>query len=129
MPKPGGNPENLIPIKKGEVRNPKGKPKGTKNWSTIIKKAMNTKVNIKEHPLTKKPGVKMTVREMITFAMIKEAAAGNVSAFEKLADREQGKVMQKVEASGSEGGPIILRWADEAEDIPKGENNDPTPKS
>lgn len=32
--------KNLIPPKKGEVRNPKGKPKGTKHLSTWIKEMM-----------------------------------------------------------------------------------------
>lgn len=31
---------NLNPIKKGEVRNPNGRTKGTKNWSTYFKKLM-----------------------------------------------------------------------------------------
>lgn len=31
---------NLNPIKKGEVRNPNGKKKGTQNWSTHFKKLM-----------------------------------------------------------------------------------------
>lgn len=40
-----GNPnpgiENLIPAKKGEVRNPKGKPKGTRHISTWIQDMLN----------------------------------------------------------------------------------------
>lgn len=111
--------ENLIPIKPGEVRNPNGRPKGSKNYATIIKKAMKTKVKIKEHPLTRKPNAKMTVREMVVFAMIKEAANGNVSAFEKLADREEGKVPQTIRPAGPENpapgekGMIILCWQGE----------------
>lgn len=31
------NEQNLIPAKKGEVRNPNGKPKGTKHLSTLIR--------------------------------------------------------------------------------------------
>lgn len=33
--------ENLQPAKKGEVRNPKGKPKGTKHISTWIQEMLN----------------------------------------------------------------------------------------
>ena len=29
--------DNLIPAKKGEVRNPKGRPVGSRNRSTIVK--------------------------------------------------------------------------------------------
>lgn len=32
---------NLKPAKKGEVRNPNGRPKGLKNWPTIFKNLMN----------------------------------------------------------------------------------------
>ena len=35
------NPQNLIPVKKGEIRNPKGKPKGTLNLSTHIQNMLN----------------------------------------------------------------------------------------
>lgn len=35
------NEGNLIPATKGEVRNPNGKPKGTKNLSTWIKELLN----------------------------------------------------------------------------------------
>lgn len=33
--------DNLIPAKKGEVRNPKGKPKGTKHIATWIQEMLN----------------------------------------------------------------------------------------
>lgn len=36
-----GTNGNLIPAKKGEVRNPKGKPKGTMHLSTHIQNALN----------------------------------------------------------------------------------------
>lgn len=32
---------NLTPIKKGEVRNPNGRKKGAKNWSTYFQKLLN----------------------------------------------------------------------------------------
>ena len=35
------NEQNLIPAKKGEVRNPKGKPKGTIHLSTHIQNMLN----------------------------------------------------------------------------------------
>jgi len=35
------NEQNLIPAKKGEVRNPKGKPKGTIHLSTRIQRMMD----------------------------------------------------------------------------------------
>lgn len=35
------HPENLIPAKKGEIRNPNGKPKGTRHVSTWIQQLLN----------------------------------------------------------------------------------------
>lgn len=35
------NPENLIPARAGEVRNPAGKPKGTRNRSTIARMVLS----------------------------------------------------------------------------------------
>jgi hypothetical protein len=34
------NNQNLKPVQPGEVRNPKGKPKGTRNRSTIAKEVL-----------------------------------------------------------------------------------------
>jgi hypothetical protein len=36
------NPENIIPPQHGEVRNPNGRPKGSKNRSTIARKWLET---------------------------------------------------------------------------------------
>jgi hypothetical protein len=37
------NNENLKPVKKGEIRNPKGRPKNSKNFKTIYKKILQQK--------------------------------------------------------------------------------------
>jgi len=97
-----GNEQYLKPAKPGEIRNPKGKPKGTKNMATVIREILDTKLTLKEHPITKKAGVKMTVREMITLAMVKEAQQGNVSAYKELTDRLEGKVKDKLDLEVSQ---------------------------
>jgi len=107
------NEGNLIPAKPGEIRNPKGRTKGVKNTATIIKKVLNTKIQLDKHPLTKKFGAKMTVREMITLAMVKAASEGNVTAFNTLIERIDGKVPQKLQADTGETGPMILCWEGE----------------
>lgn len=35
------NEQNLIPAVKGEVRNPNGRPKGAKSWSTVVREVLN----------------------------------------------------------------------------------------
>lgn len=39
------NAENLIPAQKGEVRNPKGRGKGTRNRSTILRELLDLNEN------------------------------------------------------------------------------------
>lgn len=93
------NDENLIPAKKGEVRNPKGKPKGTLNYSTLIKRLLAIdidKLNIEDESLKqlyKKLGIK-TTRELILFAQVQKALQGDTTSFNALADREVGKPKQ-----------------------------------
>lgn len=92
------NEQNLIPAKKGEVRNPKGKPKGTLHLSTHIQNALNDP----EFELKLKDGSIM--REMPIKAIIKTAIAKSVSgdtrAMEWLAKHGYGEKVN-LELSGS----------------------------
>jgi len=89
------NPENIIPPKKGEIRNPKGKPKGTKNRSTILKKWLKTKVTIK-HPETK-ADIKVTLDDAIALGILREAVKGNVAAFKEINDTLYGKIHDEID--------------------------------
>ena len=86
------NPENIIPPKKGEIRNPKGKPVGTKNRSTILKKwiEVNAKVT---NPITKQEEGG-TVEDLITIALITKALAGDVQAIKEINDTLYGKLTE-----------------------------------
>lgn len=87
--------ENLIPAKKGEVRNPKGKPVGTKNRSTILLKWLPSKIEITD-PETKQQ-VKVTLEDAINLAIIKKAADGDVAAFKEIQDTLHGKLKEVTE--------------------------------
>lgn len=82
------NEQNLIPAKKGEVRNPNGKPKGTKHLSTIIQELVDdidwslTSLKNKDE-LAKKYG-KNGVKAMAHVAFSK-AMAGDTRAMDWLA--------------------------------------------
>ena len=97
------NPENIIPPKKGEIRNPKGKTKGTKNRSTILKKwiEVNVKIRDKANPFLKE--VLGTVEDEITLALIKKALSGDVQAIKEINDTLYGKIPDKsaIEHSGT----------------------------
>lgn len=80
---------NLRPIQKGEVRNPKGKPKGTKNFATIARKWLESPAET-IHPITKKRA-HLTQLDVIILEQIKKARRGDTRAFEALLDRMDGK--------------------------------------
>jgi len=95
------NDQNLIPPKYGEIRNPKGRGRGVKNRSTILKKWLKTKITIK-HPETK-ADIKVTLADAIALGILKEAVKGNVAAFKEINDTLYGKIPDKNELTGKDG--------------------------
>lgn len=90
------NPENLIPAKKGEIRNPKGKAKGTRNRSTIVKEIIEAIMKDEGKPVV----------DLMTDAVVRKAMLGDVTAWDKLMDSAYGKVTDKQEITGANGGAI-----------------------
>ena len=88
------NEENLIPYQKGQSGNPKGRPKGSKNRSTIAKKWLQVEQDLK-NPLT---GDKETMsqEDLMTLALIKKAREGDTQAYQKLLDSAYGAPLQQV---------------------------------
>lgn len=84
-------------FKKGQSGNPGGRPKGD-GLTSMLRKYM----------AEKDPSGKSTWGERICMALVRKAAKGNVQAFEKLADRVEGKVRDRVEITGAEGGSIVF---------------------
>lgn len=94
------NEENLIPAKPGDVRNPKGKPKGTLNWSTIVKTILedeelfNSILEDKKKPkwvdkLNKKNGA-----YAIAVAMMTKAVSGDDKAAKWLRETGWGNKLE-----------------------------------
>ena len=94
------NEENLIPFKKGQSGNPKGRPVGSKNRSTIAKKWLSVEQNQK-NPLTNKDE-DMSQEDLITLALIKKARKGDVQAYQKLLDSAYGAPVQQIEQTNIE---------------------------
>lgn len=108
------NPQNLIPAKKGEIRNPKGKPKGTKSFKTIMRKFLeNSKVDVNG---TKGDGYMALAATLYKKATTKE----DVIAIREILDRIEGKAVQKNEVGGIDGQPIAINLVKYEDD------NDPT---
>jgi hypothetical protein len=89
------NEENLIPAQKGEVRNPTGRPKGSKNRSTIARQWLEVNQNLK-NPLTGENET-MSQEDLMTLALIKKAREGDVAAYKALMDSGYGAPLQQIE--------------------------------
>jgi len=89
------NEENLIPAQKGEIRNPNGRPKGSKNRSTIARKWLEVNQSLK-NPLTGESET-MSQEDLMTLALIKKAREGDVAAYKALMDSGYGAPLQQVE--------------------------------
>jgi len=87
---------NLKPSwEKGESGNLKGRPKGSKNRSTIARQWLEVNQNLK-NPLT---GVNETMsqEDLMTLALIKKARDGDVNAYKALMDSGYGAPVQQIE--------------------------------
>jgi len=86
--------DNLIPAKKGEIRNPKGKPKGTKHLSTLIREIGEnidwSKTTLKNSEQMKEMYGNSGWKAIIYVAMTK-AIAGDPQAMKWLAENGFGK--------------------------------------
>ena len=91
------NEHNLIPAKKGEVRNPNGRPKGTRNRSTIVREWLEVQQSVK-NPITGEQEV-LEQQDIMTLALIKKAREGDVNAFRELMDSAHGKQTNQIEGS------------------------------
>jgi hypothetical protein len=76
--------DNLKPFEKGESGNPNGRPKGSKNRSTIAKYWLEVNQNLK------------------TLALIKKARDGDVNAYKALMDSGYGAPLQQIEQTNIE---------------------------
>lgn len=94
--------ENLIPAKPGEIRNPKGKPKGTKHISTWIQEMMNDEgfETYIQHPTKGYEPYKGAPLKAIIQTALRKAASGDDKAREWLAKYGWGnKVVHEFENS------------------------------
>jgi len=93
MAKTNYNPkskDNLKPIKKGEVKNPKGAPKKLPRLDEILAEVLGSTQEGK------------TQAQRILDAMVRKANAGDVKAAHLLLDRGYGKVKEKIDITTNE---------------------------
>ena len=90
------NEDNLKkPWKKGESGNPSGRPKGSKNRSTIARYWLSTTEKVK-NPIT---GLEeeMSQEDLITLSQIKKAREEDTGAYMALMDSGYGSPVQQIE--------------------------------
>ncbi len=92
------NEQNLTPWKPGQSGNPAGRPRGTENSATRLRRLLDA-VQKAKSPVTKQDE-EFTTLELMDAAMISRALRGDVIAYREILDRAEGKVPTKQEVSG-----------------------------
>jgi len=102
------NKENIKPyeFKKGQSGNPKGRPVGSKNRSTIAKRWLETTETFK-NPITGEME-ELTQEDIGTLALIKKMRSGDVRAYESLMDSAFGKAVQTNDINVNKDGPLFM---------------------
>lgn len=94
------NEAGLIKVQPGEVKNPKGRGKGSKNRGTIISKWLEA--NSKGTNPISKEEEHLSQEDWIILAMIGQARKGNVKAAEFLFDGKYGPLLRMAGANNGE---------------------------
>lgn len=128
------NEENLKPWKKGESGNPNGRPKGSRNRSTVAKEMLDiiikdvdplkvfTKDDFKqfmeEHgmDMEKLQMIEANAEEFITLAMIAKAKNGDVNAYKALLDSAYGTPKQTIDIKDNQKPPPKIQFTNSDEE-------------
>lgn len=121
--------DNLTPWPKGVSGNIKGKPKGTKNRSTVLKELMAATLTAKpkDAPFDLPDGV--TVEYGVAAALIAAAFKGDVSAVKEIHDTIYGKITDKTETTHTikKMGKILVEDGTQAKALEFNVGDDPLP--
>ena len=92
--------EDLIKhqFKKGKTGNPDGRPKGSLSMTKLLRVYLETK-----DPKTGK-----YIKDIVNEAFVKRAVAKSDVLMKEILDRVDGKVVNKNELSGKDGGPLQI---------------------
>lgn len=108
------NEENLKSFKKGESGNPNGRPVGSLNRSTIVKRWLEATENAK-NPITGDEE-KMSQEDIITLALIKKARKGDTQAYKALMDSGYGAPKQEIDNKNTDVTAPQIDFSDSASD-------------
>jgi hypothetical protein len=89
------NEQNLKPFQKGTIPNPKGRPKGSRNRSTVARKWLEA-MQDSRNPITGEIE-NLSQEDIMTLALLNKARKGDVNAYKQLMDSGYGLPKQQVE--------------------------------
>lgn len=93
----GRNGGTLNPFPEGTSGNPEGRPKGSRNLSTILREMLQEEIEITTEEGKKE---KKQLQDIIVRKLIKKANDGNLRAIEQVFDRIEGKAKQEMKIEG-----------------------------
>lgn len=99
-------PDDGIKFSPGESGNPNGRPKGSRNRSSIVKQWLEVEQKIK-NPITGKDEF-LEQQDLITLAILKKARDGDVNAYKELMDSAYGKLSQTLTHEGNPEQPVVF---------------------
>jgi hypothetical protein len=85
----GKTPKGAKPFKKGQSGNPAGRPEGSKNRATILRRLLETKT-VFTNPLTLQKET-VSLEERVMIALIARASRGDITAIKEIQDTLYGK--------------------------------------
>lgn len=91
------NEENLKPFEKGNNANPNGRPKGSKNRSTVVRQYLE--LVLKQKNVLTGEIEQLSQEELITLAMLVKASKGDVNAYKALMDSGYGAPKQTTDTN------------------------------
>ena len=92
--------DNLKPCKKGEVRNPKGRPPKDRSLTEALKEIAP---QILEINIGGKKNTTKTAIQLLALGMYLKGIKGDASMAREIADRVEGKVAQPISGPGENG--------------------------
>jgi len=99
------NEQNLKPMKPGETLNPHGRPKGTRNRSTIIREIL---AQVKEGKDIDGSMQKREIEYWIALKKVHNALSGKDNAINDVMDWVHGKQENKNQITGVDGQPFNI---------------------
>ena len=81
-----GKPPRHGGFQKGRSGNPRGRPKGSKNFATLLAEALDEKVQVTEDGKRRR----VTKRELVVKQLVNKSAAADLRAIKQLTDIVQG---------------------------------------